>query len=142
MFRQRSDGIRSVWKGSPWLPCCEHTGTGGGRRQRQNTLSEEGVPASLPPVGLGPSCTGASLRGCSSGTHVSRYQGRARLLREQECLCTVSEHTCVHTHPEGRVPLLESCFVSGGLVNSSRSGGVLLGRHVPGVRKCCDGCLF
>ena len=55
MFRQRSDGIRSVWKGSPWLPCCEHTGTGGGRRQRQNTLSEEGVPVTPHSVLVPPS---------------------------------------------------------------------------------------
>lgn len=40
MFKQRADTIRSVWKGSLWLPCCEHTGTGTGGCWQ---LSEEGV---------------------------------------------------------------------------------------------------
>lgn len=64
MFQQRPDGIRSVWKASPWLPCSALTGTGRGRRQRQNTLGGERVPVTptqrwcLPPPGLSPRTSG------------------------------------------------------------------------------------
>lgn len=51
-----------------------------------------------------------------------------------------SECTRVCASPGGRVHLLESCLVSGGLVNSSRSGNVLLGHHVPGVNAAMDAC--
>ena len=72
--------------------------------------------------------------------HESQRRGRAWVLQEQECLCPASVHVCVHAHPGGRVHLLESCLVSGGLVNSSRSGDVLLGHHVPGVNAAMDAC--
>ena len=95
--------------------------------------------AGLPPtVRFGPRCTGDFTHGLL--TQDARVPASGQSLAAPGAGVSVpSECTrvCACT-PGGRVPLLESCLVSGGLVNSSRSGEVSLGHHAPGVNAAMD----
>ena len=132
MFQQRPDGVRSVWKASPWLPCFEQTGTGRGRRQRQNTLSGARAPVTptqswcLPPPGLSPGTSGYIMSvAATSLSNVVPWAYGGALRSFSGFKSTLGRLNIVVTNPSGLRPpnhnhhILRNRLLSGGALRSS-----------------------